>query len=385
MQRLGVMRAVGSLLILLAMLMSNGFIVVLRGRRYRRARVSRPLLGLLVTLLLLSFASCGGSGSATPAAAPSPISWTAGPPAYAYPPAPVTAAPTEKTVRVLYLVPRDRTPRDDYQRAIERSVLDMQAWYYGHLKGKTFRLNSLMVEVKQTPHDSDWYDRTVPASRPERRFYTWYNAFDDAAAFGVKADDPEYVWLVHIDAPGGWGAATKGAAILPKHYLEALVGRPPADTPVDPRSSVRNWNGDGAHELGHAFGLAHSGDPHPNALMQFGFLHYPACYLTPEDTQILDRSPFLRAGKPPAFAGRGRFIYAYDGGYFVNVGGKSWEERKTGADVIFPFTEKGMDQNFLYLVRDPGLWIALPREGKGNGILMRWQSDSFEKLYEALE
>ena len=60
------------------------------------------------------------------------------------------AGPAEKSVRVLYLVPKDREPRKDYQSAIEACVLDLQIWSFGHLKGKTFRLNHPIVEVMRT-------------------------------------------------------------------------------------------------------------------------------------------------------------------------------------------------------------------------------------------
>ena len=300
----------------------------------------------------------------------------------------VQAGPVKKSVRVLYLVPKDREPRKDYQSAIEACVLDLQIWYFGHLKGKTFRLNHPIVEVMRTPHNAGWYDSNRPASRPAKSIY-WSNVGNDAAALlRVKLyNHPNYVWLIYIDAPGGSGEGGAGVAVLPKHDLEGLIGRAANKMPV------LRWIGGCGHELGHAFGLRHPpGNSHPNALMRNGhggYERYPACYLTAEDTQRLNHSPFIHPGRPDTFKGRGRFIYTYDGGYFVNVGGKEWEERKAGSDTIHYFSENGGDRDFVYLLdasRKPGASVALPKEGRGNGILFKWQGDeSWRKLYKATE
>ena len=54
----------------------------------------------------------------------------------------------------------------------------------------------------------------------------------------------------------------------------------------------------------------------------------------------LNHSPFIHPGRPDTFKGHGRFIYTYDGGYFVNVGGKEWEERKAGSDLLIILVER---------------------------------------------
>lgn len=291
------------------------------------------------------------------------------------------AQPAQKSVRVLYLVPKDQQYRKDYQTAIETCVLDLQVWYYGHLNGKTFRLNNPIVEVKKTPHDAAWYDNNVPANKPAREFYSFYNSLDDAAAlFGAKANDPNYVWLIYVDAPGGSGAGFNGVAILPQYDLLGLIGQAPNKTPI------RRWIGGSGHELGHGFGLPHPGALHPTALMQVGYANYPACYLTPQDKQTLNQSPFLHAGPPATFKGRERFIYIHDFGYFVNVGGNNWEERSTSSDTIYYFTQNGGEKDFIHLLdANRKAWVALPKEGKGNGIFFMWQGESWKPLYEAKE
>jgi hypothetical protein len=290
------------------------------------------------------------------------------------------ASQSLKSVRVLYLVPKDREPNNEYLRSIENSVLDLQSWYYGHLKGKTFRLNSPVVEVKRTPHSAAWYGRNIPPNRPDKKFYTFYNTITDAASFGAKADDRDYIWLIYIDAPGGTGAGFKGIAILPEHDLLGLVGKA-AD-----RTNVLRWIGGSGHELGHAFGLDHSGDRHPRALMQNGYSTYPACYLTGSDMALLSKSRFIHAGIPDTFRRRGRFLYAYDGGFFIHISGAKWEERKTGTDKIHFFEARKDDGKFIHLFdasRKPGAWILLPKEGKGNDIYFSWEGESLRKAFTA--
>jgi len=292
------------------------------------------------------------------------------------------AAPAEKSVRVIYLVPKDGEHRKDYQAAIEAGVLDLQVWYYGHV-GKTFRLNRPIVEVKQTDHDSAWYDAHEPANKPGQKFHTFYNALEDAQRyFGAKPGDPDFVWMIYVDAPGGTGAGFTGVTILPKHDLEGLIGKAPDKTPIS------RWFGGAGHELGHAFGRPHPGDAHPQAIMQLGYITYPACYLTPDDIRALDASPFFHADRPDTFQGRGRFVYRYNGGYFVKADGAKWEERKTGSDEILRFTQQAGEADYVYLLdasRKPGAWVALPKEGKGSEIRFRWQGEEWKKLYEAKE
>jgi hypothetical protein len=221
----------------------------------------------------------------------------------------------------------------------------------------------------------------MPTNRPEKTLYTWYNALEDAAGLvGAKADDPDYVWLIYIDAPGGTGAGVKGVAILPQHDLQGLIGKATDKTPV------RRWIGGSGHELGHGFGLPHPGQRFATALMQGGYTNYPACYLTPKDTGTLLGSPFFHSEPPRSLNNRGRLIYLYNAGYFVRTGGASWEERKIGTDTIHHFVARRQDANSWHLFdgsRKPGAWIRLPKEGKGNVIYFKWDGESWRKLYVA--
>jgi hypothetical protein len=290
------------------------------------------------------------------------------------------ASPALKSVRVIYLVPKDRAPRQEYLRAIENTVLDLQSWYYGHLNGKTFRLNNPIVEVRKTAHNAAWYDKHTPKEKVERKYNTFYNALAEAASLGAKADDPNYIWLIYIDAPGGTGAGMRGVAILPEHDLLGLVGKA-AD-----RTSVMRWIGGCGHELGHGFGLDHPGDRNQRAIMQTGYTSYPAAYLTNKDVSLLNRSSFIHAGIPGTFRNRGRFVYLYSGGYFIHAGGRMWQERKTGSESVFNFEAQKDDGTYIHLLdrsRKPGAWVLLPKQGKGNDIYFKWEGEQFKKVFTA--
>src|SRR5438094_5328142 len=68
------------------------------------------------------------------------------------------------SVHVVYLVPADKAPRDDYAAALQKAILEMQAFYQEELGisrstgrnavGVTFKAFSPTVEVVVTPHDS---------------------------------------------------------------------------------------------------------------------------------------------------------------------------------------------------------------------------------------
>jgi hypothetical protein len=299
---------------------------------------------------------------------------------------PAKAAPAEESVRVAYVVPKDRKLRQEYISAFERCVLDLQTWYYGHMGGKTFRVNDPIVEVKKSTHNTGWYNTANrPANDPKDKSYSFYNVVNDVGElFGAKVDDPDFVWLVYIDAPvAGAGAGVKGMCILGEGDLKGLIGR------STDRSPISRWIGGSGHELGHAFGLDHPGEEKAQAIMQYGYLTYPACYLTPDDTKALNDSPFFHAGRPDTFKGRGRFIYVYEGGYLINAGGKRWEEHFVGTDLVFHFEKQDEERDFIHVLdssREPGIWLSLPKKDKGNSIFFKWNDgESWEFLREAME
>jgi hypothetical protein len=210
-------------------------------------------------------------------------------------------------VRPLYLVPADRTPNAEYAAAIDGALLNLQNWFTGELGGLTFDIAGT-VGILSTMHTASYYS-TTPHPFPGTTFDFFFNVLDDATALGVVLNDPSARWVVYIDAdpaPGqSGGAATAGITIIGAPDLRGLVGLEPA-----PPS---RWVGGLGHEMGHTFGLPHPLDclaPNPaagcpygalnyspnfvgSALMQFGYLTYPATYFLPEERQFLATTSYI--------------------------------------------------------------------------------------------
>jgi hypothetical protein len=207
------------------------------------------------------------------------------------------AVPKSKQVIVIYLVPKDREYHQQYESAIRDCVKHLQKWYATQMDGQTFELSDPLVRVFKTDHDANWYTTHLPRNNPEPRHYTTYNALREASAqmgvwfdekkFPVTHTDPDSVWLIYIDAPGGTGSGDEGFAVLPDHDLRGLVGH------SNDQSPIRRWVGGSGHELGHGFGLHHPKDEAPTALMKKAYAVYPHCELTSEDKSALSASEFF--------------------------------------------------------------------------------------------
>jgi hypothetical protein len=221
-------------------------------------------------------------------------------------------------VHVVYLVPADKTPRDDYAAAVEEAILEMQAFYQEELGisrsrgrktvGETFETFTPTVEVVVTPHDSAYYNANNQAGSFEFFFRAVGDGFE---ATGGGFNDPDAVWVYYIDADPACGqgtGGTSGVALLPANDLRGLVGEPNVPPCIgDPPDTggVCRWVGGLGHELGHAFGL-----PHPPgcdqgtcsaeaffSLMFFGYILYPDTYFLDEDKELLEASPFFAERK----------------------------------------------------------------------------------------
>ncbi len=219
------------------------------------------------------------------------------------------------TVRMIYLVPSDRTFNKIYRRKMERAIRELQAFYGQQLGGKTFSLHSPVVEVVRTSHPVSWYTTDAPASSFDLRF--WESVTGDGFALTHGGfNDPENRWIFYIDADPLCGQAvggTSGVALLPLNDLRGLACQ--ANQPVcggDPLDSggFCRWVGGLGHELGHAFGLNH---PTPgtcpgadqgcdHALMWLGYRTFTNAYLLPDDKNSLltraETRDFFRALRP---------------------------------------------------------------------------------------
>lgn len=211
----------------------------------------------------------------------------------------ISAAPV---VRVVYLIPSDRSYRREYAEALEQAIENVRTWHQLEMGGKTFALPKAVVEVVNSGHPAEWYSTSAAGS--DASLWFWYNATADGFALtGGRWDDPSARWLYYIDADQACGqltGAAAGVALFPANDLRGLVGEtnmPPCSIdPPDSRGYCR-WVGGLGHELGHTFGLPHPipcpGGSSDDALMCLGYGIYPDTYLLPQDKTTLDASPFF--------------------------------------------------------------------------------------------
>jgi hypothetical protein len=203
-----------------------------------------------------------------------------------------------RTVRLLYLVPRDRPWNDVHRRAIQRAFVDLQAWYRQQMGGIVFSLYRSEPEDCALTREADFYATD-----------TWNRVVADAQrCLPVGYGGGEYTWVLYADvvhacnAPGRIGAGTTGLTILGRMDLQGLAGEAnvQGDCGTEPPYPVGRYVGGAGHELGHAFGL-----PHPpgcdqglascdsGALMWSGYSSYPRTYLRDDEKARLASSPYF--------------------------------------------------------------------------------------------
>jgi len=271
-----------------------------------------------------------------------------------------------RTVRIIYLVSRDREENVEYTAALEFAIRDLQKWYGGQLQGPTFRLSDPVVEVVKSNRTADWFYGNPNGSDQDN--WGFNNTLDEARnLIDARHNDPGFIWILYSDGPGNKGRGGSGVACLPEDDLLGLVGKHPVD------KDKSRWIAGLGHELGHAFGLPHPTDTekHVNAIMWLGIYgKYPdKTYLTDDDKKVLRRSPFFyRENNEPVFQ-KGAVVatYHYPGGAFEQHAGHdpiAWTERKTASDERHSFEETRRDTEFIYLNDSSrGYTIRLPMAG----------------------
>lgn len=211
------------------------------------------------------------------------------------------------TVKIVYIVPTNRTNRSDYLNAMELATRHLQLWVHGEMaNGKTFNLTNPIVQVIHTTHSAEWYS-TNPLDL-DKGLWFWYNVVNDGFSLtGGNFNDQEHIWIFFIEAEPACGqlggAGTASVAVLPANDPRGLVGEQMIpycpDEPLDNRPPC-GWVGGFGHELGHAFGLPHppgcdqgSSSCDAPALMWGGFRDYPDTYLRLDERDQLENTPFF--------------------------------------------------------------------------------------------
>ena len=225
-----------------------------------------------------------------------------------------SATVSPKEVRVVYLVPSDRTIRQDYVSGIRSAIVHLQAFYQNQLgSGFAFSLHSPIVEVFQTSHAASFYSTGGNATQ----IGFWNSVLGDGFALsGGGFNDPNNRWIYYVDADPVCGqvvGGTSGVALLPANDLRGLTGQPNippcVGQPPDSNGLCR-WVGGLGHELGHAFGL-----PHPpgcdqgncsefaaHSLMYLGYIDYPNTYFLDDDKAALLATGFFSVLSPLEFS-----------------------------------------------------------------------------------
>jgi hypothetical protein len=217
----------------------------------------------LPTSFTLNGTACTGSVTGSPSA--SPTRTTSAPPTTA----PTSGPPLVRTVRVYWIKPTDKAFDQRYPDGITNVMLEAQRFFKQQL-GKTFTLNSPVVEVVNGLHDTNWYI-TNNCSGSDHYWCVVANGQSELRQrFGLNNPDSRWINVEEVSAEevnqsGGGGSS--GWVLLSGHDADGGAGV---------NGPINRWYGGMVHELGHAFGLpdATSTD---GTCMSASLYDYPNC------------------------------------------------------------------------------------------------------------
>lgn len=185
------------------------------------------------------------------------------------PTTPSTTPPT-RTVRVYWLKPSDVAYDQRWPDGIASVMREAQRYYQQEL-GRTFTLNSPVVEVVNGDHVKSWYENTPNGS--EKYWWAVFNMQQELMRkLNLQAPDSRWVNVGEVSAEGdgAGGGGGGGWVILCQHDADGAAGV---------NGDMNRWYGGMVHELGHAFGLPDStytdGTP-----MSASFYSYPNTHFT---------------------------------------------------------------------------------------------------------
>jgi hypothetical protein len=220
----------------------------------------------------LNGTTCTGTVTGSPSASPSasPSRTTSPSPSAAPSTSPSSSGPPPTgTVRVFWIKPTDKAFDQRYPDGIANVMREAQRFFQQQL-GKTFKLNSVVVEVVNGLHDTNWYITNNCTGTD----HYWCVVFNGQAElqqrFGLRNPDSRWINVEEVSAEevnqsGGGGGS--GWVLLSGHDADGAAGI---------NGAMNRWYGGMVHELGHAFGLpdATSTD---GTCMSASLYSYPNC------------------------------------------------------------------------------------------------------------
>ena len=201
-------------------------------------------------------------------------------------PTPTPTGPAAvKTVRVFWLKPTDVAYDQRYPDGITAVVREAQRYYKQEL-GKTFTLNSTVVEVVSGEHDTQWYINTNCDPNGDRYWCVVANMQQELMRrFGIANPDSRWLCVGEISAEDpnqSGGGASPGWVLLSGHDADGAAGV---------NGPMNRWYGGMVHELGHGFGLPDStstdGTP-----MSGSFYDYPNTHFSPAQKNAILAGPY---------------------------------------------------------------------------------------------
>jgi hypothetical protein len=231
------------------------------------------------TAFTLNGVACTGSVTTTP-----PTTAPTTPPTTQPTTTPPTGTPALKTVRVFWLKPTDVAFDQRYPDGITGVVREAQRYYKQEL-GKTFALNTTVVETVNGEHDRNWYI-TTNCTGSDHYWCVVANMQQELMRrFGISNPDNRWLCVGEISAEElnqSGGGASPGWVLLSGHDADGAAGI---------NGAMNRWYGGMVHELGHGFGLPDStstdGTP-----MSASFYSYPDTHFSQAQKNAILAGPY---------------------------------------------------------------------------------------------